>query len=129
MNSLTKHHCELSYCRAAVDFSPPPSEFSHCSNSTSLAFHLQAGDGSSLIQNTVCKRNSSTNQLTSIRRLRSTCEARGYAVLGKKELSGTSASQRAFYLAARANHTFSQSQQGVLWHLFTVESTARTYHP
>lgn len=48
--------------------------------------------------------------------------------LEKKQLSGTSASQHALYLAAKANHTCSQIQQGVLWHLFTVESTARTYH-
>lgn len=90
---------------------------------------IETGDVSSVIQNAMCERNSSTNQLMSIRLLRSTCEAWGYAVLGKVQLSGTSASQNALYLAARANHRFSQIQQGVLWHLFSVDSTARTYHP
>lgn len=73
--------------------------------------------------------NGRTNQLMNIGRLVSTCEALGYTVLGKKMFSGTSVRQCVFYLTARANHTFGQIQQGMLWHLFTVRSTARTYHP
>lgn len=114
----TFHHME-----PHVD--PPP-----CSRTWFSSANPETGDGSSLIQNSVCERNSSTNKIRSIRHIRSTCEARGYAVLGreKKQLSGTSVSQNVLYLAARANHTFSQIQQGVLWHLFTVQSTARLYH-
>lgn len=89
----------------------------------------KTGDGSSFIQNAVCKRNSSTNQLMRIRHLRSTCEASRYVVLGKRSYPVLLLTKNALYVAARANHTFSQIQQGVLWHLFTVESTARIYHP
>lgn len=70
------------------------------------------------------QRNSSTNQLMSITPIHMWGTGKK-----KKQLSGTSASQRGLYLAARANHALSQIQQGVLWHWFTVESTARTYHP
>lgn len=88
----------------------------------------KTGVGSSLIQNVVCKRNSSTNKLMSIRHLEFTCEAWGYAAVGKKkQLSSTSSSQYALYLAARANHTFCQIQQGVCSGIY-LQSTARMYH-
>lgn len=45
----------------------------------------------------------------------------------KKQLSSTSASQYALYLAARANHTFCQIQQGVCSGIY-LQSTARMYH-